>query len=63
VTATGPATVQGRNARRGGTSRSPVPLTDQQYAERCDCRCADGPDVHPAGQCALLRAHRAASKT
>ncbi|GAA4663532.1 hypothetical protein GCM10023214_65300 [Amycolatopsis dongchuanensis] len=44
--------------RRGGrlmgrvrTARRPVPITDAEYLELCECRCPRLPGTHLAGHC------------
>ncbi|WP_435122951.1 hypothetical protein [Amycolatopsis thermoflava] len=33
------------------TARRPVPITDEEYRDLCECRCPRLPGTHLAGHC------------
>ncbi|WP_435582323.1 hypothetical protein [Amycolatopsis thermoflava] len=37
--------------RRVQTARRPVPVTEEEYLELCDCRCPRMAGTHAAGHC------------
>jgi hypothetical protein len=42
--------------RHAKAARPPRPITDEEYAQLCDCRCKRVRGTHPAGVCAQIRA-------